>query len=129
MPRPQADACMAASRYPACGLFFAYFMAPMPQCGKFDPLRVINIKDAAMNISGINSSNSFAFPSIEKEESASPTALSHDVVSLSSPNLLADDEVDGVLADTMGMISQNPMSALSVHGGLSASRVASLLSM
>ena len=102
------------------------------------PLRVINIKDATMNISGINSSNSFAFPSIEKEETASPTALSHDVVSLSAPNLLADDEVDGVLADdevdgvladTMGMISQNPMGALSVHGGLSASRVAALLSM
>ena len=101
----------------------------MPLCGKFDPLRVINIKDAIMNISGINSSNSFAFPSIEKEETTSPTALSHDVVSLSSPNLLADDEVDGVLADTMGMISQNPMGALSVHGGLSASRVAALLSM
>ena len=46
-----------------------------------------------------------------------------------APNLLADDEVDGVLADTMGMISQNPMGALSVHGGLSASRVAALLSM
>lgn len=82
-----------------------------------------------MKISGINSSNPFAFPSIEKEETAAPTALSHDVVSLSSPNLLADDEVDGVLNDTMGMISQDPMSALSVHSGLSASRVASLLSM
>jgi hypothetical protein len=93
------------------------------------PLRVINIKDAVMNISGINSSNSFAFPSIEKEENAAPTALSHDVVSLSAPNLLADDEVDGVMSDTMDMISQNPMSALSVHSGLSASRVAALLSM
>lgn len=92
-------------------------------------MRVINIKDAAMNISGINSHNSFAFPSIEKEENAAPTALSHDVVSLSAPNLLADDEVDGVLDDTMNMISQNPMSALSAHSGLSASRVAALLSM
>ena len=101
----------------------------MPQCGKFDPQRVINIKDAAMNISGINSANSFAFPSIEKEESATPTSLSHDVVSLSAPDLLADEDVDGVLNDTMGMISQNPMAALSVHGGLSASRVASLLSL
>ena len=101
----------------------------MPQCGKFDPQRVINIKDAAMNISGINSANSFAFPTIEKEENAAPAALSHDVVSLSTPNLLADDEVDGVLNDTMGMIAQDPMSALSVHGGLRASRVASLLSM
>lgn len=47
----------------------------------------------------------------------------------SAPNLLADDEVDGVLDDTMNMISQNPMDALSVHSGLSASRVASLLSL
>ena len=82
-----------------------------------------------MNISGINSANSFAFPTIEKEENAAPAALSHDVVSLSAPNLLADDEVDGVLNDTMGMISQNPMGALSVHGGLSASRVNALLSL
>ena len=93
------------------------------------PQRVINIKDATMNISGINSHNSFAFPSIDKDETATPTALSHDVVSLSAPNLLADDEVDGVLDDTMNMISQNPMSALSAHSGLSASRVAALLSM
>ena len=49
-----------------------------------------------MNISGINSSNSFAFPSIDKDETATPTALSHDVVSLSAPNLLADDEVDAL---------------------------------
>ena len=63
----------------------------MPQCGKFDPQRVINIKDAAMNISGINSANSFAFPTIEKEENAAPAALSHDVVSLSAPDLLAEN--------------------------------------
>ena len=109
--------------------FLHLLLQPCRYAENLTPLRAINIKDVAMNISGINSSNSFAFPSIEKEETASPTALSHDVVSLSAPNLLDDDEVDGVLNDTMGMISQNPMSALSVHGGLSASRVAALLSM
>lgn len=82
-----------------------------------------------MKISGINSANTFAFPTIEKEENTSATASSHDVVSLSAPDLLADDEVDGVLNDTMGMITQDPMSALSVHSGLSASRVAALLSL
>ena len=82
-----------------------------------------------MKISGLNPSPAFAFPTVEKDETAPAASPTGDVVSLSAPNLLADDEVDGVLADTMGMISQNPMGALSVHGGLSASRVAALLSM
>ena len=82
-----------------------------------------------MKISGLNPTPAFAFPSIEKDESTAANTPSRDVVSLSAPNLLADDEVDGVLDDTMSMISQNPMDALSVHSGLSASRVASLLSL
>ena len=92
-------------------------------------MRVINIKDAAMKISGLNPAGTFTFPSIEKEENASVAASPRDVVSLSSTSLLADDDVDGVMNDTMGMIAQDPMNALSVHSGLSASRVASLLSL
>ncbi len=92
-------------------------------------MQVINIKDTAMKISGLNPTPAFAFPAMEKDENTAASAPSRDVVSLSAPNLLADDEVDGVLDDTMNMISQNPMDALSVHGGLSASRVASLLSL
>ena len=82
-----------------------------------------------MKISGLNPTPAFAFPAMEKDESTAASVPSHDVVSLSSTNLLADDEVDGVLDDTMSMISQNPMDALSVHSGLSASRVAALLSL
>ena len=92
-------------------------------------MQVINIKDTVMKISGLNPTPAFAFPAMEKDESTAASVPSHDVVSLSSTNLLADDEVDGVLDDTMSMISQNPMDALSVHSGLSASRVASLLSL
>ena len=92
-------------------------------------MQVINIKDIAMKISGLNPTPAFAFPSIEKDESTAVSTPSRDVVSLSAPNLQADDEVDGVLDDTMSMISQNPMDALSVHSGLSASRVAALLSL
>lgn len=92
-------------------------------------MQVINIKDIAMKISGLNPTPAFAFPSIEKDESTAASTPSRDVISLSAPNLLADDEVDGVLDDTMSMISQNPMDALSVHSGLSASRVAALLSL
>lgn len=82
-----------------------------------------------MKISGLTPTPAFAFPTAEKEETTAATSPTGDIVSLSAPNLLADDEVDGVLGDTMGMISQDPMSALSVHSGLSASRVASLLSL
>ncbi len=82
-----------------------------------------------MKISGLNPTPAFAFPSAEKEENSAAASSAGDVVSLSAPDLLADDEVDGVLDDTMNMISQDPMSALSVHSGLSASRVASLLSL
>lgn len=82
-----------------------------------------------MKISGLNPTPAFAFPSVEKDETTPSAAQSRDVVSLSAPDLLADDEVDGVLDNTMSMISQNPMNALSVHSGLSASRVAALLSL
>jgi len=82
-----------------------------------------------MKISGITSANTFAFPTLEKDEAADQAAAPHDVVSLNAPDLLADDEVDGVLDDTIGMIGQDPMGALSVHSGLSASRVAALLSL
>ena len=92
-------------------------------------MQVINIKDTTMKISGLNPTPAFAFPAMEKDESTAASVPSHDVVSLSSTNLLADDEVDGVLDDTIGMIGLDPMSALSVHSGLSESRVAALLSL
>jgi hypothetical protein len=82
-----------------------------------------------MEISRINSGSSFAFPVPEKENTVSSAAPSQDVVDIRSMNLLDDDEVDGVLSDTIGMISQDSVGALSVHGGLTASRVASLLSV
>lgn len=54
-----------------------------------------------------------------------------DVVDLMSQNrqarLLDDAEVEGTLASTLGMIGADPYSALSVHGGLDAARVAALL--
>lgn len=82
-----------------------------------------------MKISGLAPSTSFSFPAVEKDENTASTAPTRDVVSLNAPDLLADDEVDGVLDDTMSMIAQNPAGALSVHSGLSASRVAALLSL
>ena len=56
-------------------------------------------------------------------------ALRRPAVDIHAPSLLADDEVDGVLDDTLAMIAQDNVAALSVHGGLSESRVFALLGM
>ena len=52
-----------------------------------------------------------------------------DTVDIRAPQLLEDDEVDGVLDDTLNMIAQDNVGALSVHGGLSQSRVFALLGL
>ncbi len=43
------------------------------------------------------------------------------------PTLIADEDVEGVLNETVAMIAEDPYSALHVHSGLDASRVAALL--
>ncbi len=43
------------------------------------------------------------------------------------PALIADEDVDAVMQETMSMISADPYAALHVHSGLDASRVAALL--
>ncbi len=43
------------------------------------------------------------------------------------PTLLQDEDVDGVMQDTMHLITEDPYAALHVHEGLDASRVAALL--
>ncbi len=43
------------------------------------------------------------------------------------PTLLEDDEVDGVMQETMYLITEDPYAALHAHDGLDASRVAALL--
>lgn len=106
-------------------------MASVRQGGKFDPNlpRAVAIEDIAMEISGINPNNHFAFPLPDKDDSGSTPAAVQDVVNLSVPSLLEDDEVDGVLDDTLNMIAQDNVAALSVHGGLSESRVFALLGL
>ncbi len=64
------------------------------------------------------------------DDAAQPTpAAVQDTVDVRAPHLLEDDEVDGVLDDTLNMIAQDNMGALSVHGGLSQSRVFALLGL
>ena len=52
-----------------------------------------------------------------------------DTVDVRAPRLLEDSEVDSVLDDTLNMIAQDNVAALSVHGGLSQSRVFALLGL
>lgn len=82
-----------------------------------------------MEISGINPSLPFAFTMPGKDDSGSTPAAVQDTVDVRAPHLLEDDEVDGVLDDTLNMIAQDNMGALSVHGGLSQSRVFALLGL
>ena len=82
-----------------------------------------------MEISGIRSALPFAFPTLDKDGAAGAPAPVQDMVDIHAPTLLNDDEVDGVLDDTLSMIAQDNVAALSVHGGLSESRVFALLGM
>ncbi len=47
--------------------------------------------------------------------------------SYTEPTLLADEDVEAVMEQTMSMITEDPYAALHVHSGLDASRVAALL--
>lgn len=82
-----------------------------------------------MEISGINPSAPFSFLLPDKEDSGSAPAAVQDTVDISAPSLLRDDEVEGVLGDTLSMIAQDNAGALAVHRGLSESRVFALLGL
>ncbi|MBD5417436.1 MAG: hypothetical protein HDR50_07205 [Desulfovibrio sp.] len=82
-----------------------------------------------MEISGIRSALPFAFPTLDKDGAEAAPAPVGDMVDIHAPTLLDDSEVDGVLDDTLSMIAQDNVAALSVHGGLSESRVFALLGM
>lgn len=82
-----------------------------------------------MEISGIRSAFPFAFPTLDKDGGEAAPAPVQDMVDIHAPSLLADDEVDGVLDDAISMIGRDSAAALSVHGGLSESRVFALLGL
>lgn len=80
-----------------------------------------------MEISPIRSAFSFMFPNQEKAEATLKQAS--DIIDIHSPELLADEDVEGVLNDTISMIGNDGAAALSVHSGLSESRVFALLGL
>lgn len=78
-----------------------------------------------MEISQIRSAMPFLFQSQEKGDA--PIRVNGDIIDVHAPQLLADDEVDDVLNETISMIGSDSAAALSVHSGLSESRVFALL--
>lgn len=84
-----------------------------------------------MKITGFTPSDALTFPMFEKETAVVAAAPSHDVISLQSLRMMDmdDAEADALLDETLGMIAQDNVAALSAHGGLTAGRVAELLSL
>lgn len=80
-----------------------------------------------MEISQLNASQPFMFPATERGSQI--IRNQGDVVDVHAPQLLADDEVEGVLNETIGMIASDPAAALSVHSSLTESRVFALLGL
>lgn len=82
-----------------------------------------------MEISQIRSAMPFLFPNGEKEAmEAGPRSLG-DTVDIKGLNLIPDEEVDNVLNETINMIGADSVGALSVHSGLTESRVFALLGL
>ncbi len=82
-----------------------------------------------MEISGIRSTFPFLFQNNEKGVNVNNIKDLGDVVDIHSPQILADDEVEGVYNDTLNMITTDHAQALAAHSGLSESRVFALLGM
>lgn len=80
-----------------------------------------------MEISQIRSAFPFMFTGQEKGEA--PVKATGDINDVHAPQLLADEEVEDVLNETISMIGSDPAAALSVHSGLSESRVFALLGL
>lgn len=82
-----------------------------------------------MEISQIRTAMPFLFPGSEKEAPASTIRNSGDTVDLHGVEILADEDVEGIFNETISMIGSDSAAALSVHSGLSESRVFALLGM
>ena len=84
-----------------------------------------------MNIASIDSSYlSGLFPSDEHQgNTGSAPVAPQDSISLSALPDLSDDEIEGLMEETIQMISDDAVGALSVHNGLDSNRVFALLGM
>lgn len=80
-----------------------------------------------MEISQVTSAFPFLFPNQERGESQ--VKGTGDINDVRAPELLTDEEAEAVLNETVNMIGSDRAAALSVHSGLSESRVFALLGL
>lgn len=80
-----------------------------------------------MEISGIRATFPFLFQNNDKGANVDNIKNPGDIVDIKAPNILVDEEVEGVYNDTLSMIAGDHAAALSAHAGLSESRVFALL--
>ena len=82
-----------------------------------------------MEIGGINSTMPFTYQGSEKPATTGKSQAKNDTVEFHGTQILPDEEVEGVFNDTVDMIGADNASAMSVHAGLSESRVFALLGL
>ncbi len=84
-----------------------------------------------MNISAISSAfvNPISLPGQNDPAAAPVTPQPQDVVNLNCLPDMTDEEIDGLMNETIAMIGADSVSALSVHSGLDPNRVFSLLGL
>ncbi|MBR3663664.1 MAG: hypothetical protein IKN64_03310 [Desulfovibrio sp.] len=83
-----------------------------------------------MHISSIDNAylTELYLPESEGHSGSAPVAP-QDIVNLSSLPEMTDEEVEGLMQETIQMIGNDSVSALSVHSGLDTNRVFALLGM
>ena len=69
------------------------------------------------------------FPNAEKDSHDAAMKTTGDKVDVRAPELIPDEEVENVLNETISMIGNDSAAALSVHSGLTESRVFALLGL
>lgn len=82
-----------------------------------------------MELSGITVSPNYIFRLPEMDDEGSAPAALRDSVSLCAPYEFTDEEAELMLDDTINMIGEDSVTALSLHGGLTENRVYQLLGL
>ncbi len=75
----------------------------------------------------INSTNAESRQAQQAESYMQNDSVVVSSTAYAEPTLIADEDVDAVMDETLSMIADDPYAALHAHSGLDASRVAALL--
>lgn len=66
-------------------------------------------------------------PNLQAQQRPQAPAQARDVVHVTTPELMTDEEAEEVMTNVQSTIADSPMDALTVHSGLDLSRVMALL--